>query len=85
MHQATENKLLHTVQYVCHRNLPATAALNKKLTYDIIRQIKIMTTSFYDAKGCYNFIVPPHTMIACQTLGLTKKSGRDEHQSLTRY
>ena len=37
--------------------------------------MKIIATSFdNDAQGCYDFIVPPHAMIACQQLGLPPKA-----------
>ena len=75
MQRATRQQLLHTAQHARPKNLATSASLNKKITYDIIRQMKIMATSFdNDAKGCYDFIVPPHAMIACQRLGLTPKA-----------
>ena len=37
--------------------------------------MKQLATSFdNDAKGCYDFIVTPHAMIACWRLGLPKKA-----------
>ena len=77
MYQATHLNLLHTAQHARPKNLAASALLNKKLTYDIIRQTKTMATSFdNNAKGCYDFIVPPHTIMACQRLGLPKKAAK---------
>lgn len=36
--------------------------------------MKMIATSFdNDAKGCYDFIIHSHIMIACQRLGLTPK------------
>lgn len=72
---ATTQHILHTAQHTRPRNIAATASLNKKIMYDIIRQMKIIATNFdNDAKGCYDFIVPPHAMIACQCLGLPPKA-----------
>ena len=41
-------------------NLCIAAALNKVLSYDLMRQTKKLAASFdNDAKGCYDKIVPP--------------------------
>ena len=37
--------------------------------------MRLLATCFdNDAKGCYNFIVPPHAMIACRRFGLPEKA-----------
>ena len=60
MRRATDQHLLHTTQHAHPRHLAASASINKKITYDIIYQMKIMATSFdNNTKGCYDFIVPP--------------------------
>ena len=47
----------------------------QKLINDPICQTKLIATSFdNDTKGYYDFVVPPHAMIACQGLGLTKEA-----------
>ena len=47
-------------------NLCITAALNKVLSYDMIRQTKKIAASFdNDAKGCYDKNVSPQAMINC--------------------
>ena len=75
INRATEQKILHPSQHARPRNLASIASLNKKISYDIIRQMKVIATSFdNDAQGCYDFIVPPHAMIACQRLGLPPKA-----------
>ena len=56
-------------------NLCIAAALNKVLSYDMIRQTKKIAASFdNDAKGCYDKIVPPQAMINCRRLGLPKSA-----------
>ena len=52
-------------------NLCIAAALNKMLSYDMIRQAKKLASSFDNvAKGCYDKIVPPQAMINYRRLGL---------------
>ena len=49
------------------------AALNKVLSYDIIRQTKKIAASFdNDASGVYDNPVPPQAMINCRHLGLPR-------------
>ena len=75
INRAQEHNLLHNGQHARPRNLVSIVSLNKKISYNLIQQMKQLATSFDNgAKGCYNFIIPPHAMIACQRLGLPKKS-----------
>ena len=58
-------------------NVCIAAALNKVLSYDMIRQTKKIAASFdNDAKGCYDKIVPPQAMINCRRLGLPKSAAQ---------
>ena len=51
------------------------AALNKILSYDIIRQVKKIASSFdNDTTGCYNNIVPPQAMINSHRIGLPRSA-----------
>ena len=58
-------------------HLCIAAALNKVLSYDIIRQTKKIAVSFdNDAKGCYDKIVPPQAMINCRRLSLPRSAAK---------
>ena len=58
-------------------NLCIAAALNKVLSYDLMRQTKKLAASFdNDAKGCYDNIVPPQAMVNCRRLGLPKPAAK---------
>ena len=58
-------------------NLCLGAALNKVLSYDLIRQIKEVATSFdNDCKGAYDNLVPPQAMLNCRRLGLPRTAAK---------
>ena len=58
-------------------NLFIAAALNKVLSYDMIRQTKKLAASFdNDAKGCYDNIVPPQAMINYRRVGLPRSEAK---------
>ena len=58
-------------------NLCITAALDKVLSYDMIRQTKKLAASFdNDAEECYDKIVPPQGMINCRRLGLPRSAAK---------
>ena len=73
--RASLSNSLMNAQQAKPGNQSITVALNKVLSYDILRVTKRQGGSFdNDAEGCYDRIVPPHAMLCCRRMGLPKSS-----------